>query len=223
MADLQTFHNSVKKGDLPAVRTVLEGNPAWLDEKNENGQCAVLLAKYYNQQEMADYLLTLHPQLDIFTATAIGNSDLVQQEIRRNPALLGTHSGDGWTPLHVAAFFGALPIAEKLIESGAEVDARSTNPMQNTPLHAAAAGKKLELVRLLLEEGADVNAKQQGGWTALHAAAQNGDRGLVELLLARGADLNIRADNGQTALDLAFLKGRQDVAELLEELSANTQ
>jgi uncharacterized protein len=223
MADLQTFHDSVKKGNLPTVRAVLAEHPAWLNEKNSSGQTAILLAKYYGQQETADYLLTLDPQLDVFTAAAIGDLDRVVQEIQRDPALLGTHSSDGWTPLHIAAFFGSRQIAEKLIENGAEVDARSTNAMRNTPLHAAAAGRKPELVQLLLDEGADVNATQQGGWTALHGAAQNGDRELVELLLAKGADLQLRADNGQTALDLALLKGRQDVADLLDQLSPDTQ
>ena len=128
-------------------------------------------------------------------------------ELDRDPALIAAHSTDGWTPLHLAAFFGHKELAIRLLERGAEVDARSANAMKNTPLHAATAGRKTELVKLLLDEGADTNARQEGGWTALHAAAQNGDREIVEMLVAHGADLKARADNNQSALDLALTEG----------------
>lgn len=220
MADVNSFHASVKSGDLEAVRAALDDDPSLLNAKNDAGQSAILLSCYYGQRDVAEYLLGLGPELDVFTAAAVGRQDCVLKELDRDPALIGTHSRDGWTPLHVAAFFGQEELALKLIERGAEVDARSTNAMKNTPLHAAAAGRKLDLVRLLLQEGANANASQEGGWTALHAAAQNGDREIVELLLANGADLNARADNQQNALDLALLKGRQDVAKLLGALGA---
>lgn len=220
MADVNTFHASVKNGDLAAVRSALSENPALLNARNDAGQPAILLSCYYGQQDIAKYLLSLGPELDVFTAAAVGRQEFVLKELDRDPALIGTHSKDGWTPLHIAAFFGHEALALKLIERGAEVDVRSTNAMKNTPLHAAAAGRKFDSVRLLLKEGANPNASQEGGWTALHAAAQNGDREIVELLLANGADLNARADNQQNALDLALLKGRQDVAKLLGALAA---
>jgi uncharacterized protein len=218
LTDLPAFHNSVKKGDLDAVRAALTESPALLDMTNEAGQNALLLSKYYNRTAIAEYLLSLKPKLDIYTAAAVGATDFVVQELSRDPALIGSHSSDGWTPLHVAAFFGQLEIAAILIGSGAEIDARSTNAMKNTPLHAAAAGRKTALAGLLLTEGANAMARQEGGWTALHAAAQNGDRDLVEMLLANGADPAAEADNHQTALDLARLKGHGEVADLLEQL-----
>jgi ankyrin repeat protein len=220
MADLKTLHESVKAGDLNTVRTCLADDPSLLNAANESGQTAILLAKYYGRQDVTDLLLSMGPMLDVFTAAAVGNIPFVMKELDRDPALIAGHSPDGWTPLHLAAFFGNEELAKKLIERGAEVDARSTNSMQNTPLHAATAGRQAQLVELLLNEGADPNARQQGGWTALQAAAQNGDRAIVELLIARGADLKARADNQQTALDLALLKGRQEIAMLLDELGA---
>lgn len=223
MANVDTFHESVKTGDIDAVRASLAADPSLLNAKNAAGQDAVLLSKYYGKPEITAHLLSLQPKLDIFDGAALGETVLVLRELDRDPALIGAYSSDGWTPLHLAAFFGNLDLALKLIERGAEVDARSTNAMKNTPLHAAAAGRKTELVRLLLNEGADPNARQQGGWTALQAAAQNGDRPIVELLLAHGAELNARADNNQNALDLALGKGHQDVAALLSELGVAAQ
>ena len=220
MSDLTAFHQQVKSGNLESVRSSLAENPSLLNAKNEAGQSALLLSKYYGREDVAAHLLSLHPALDVFTAAAVGDTGTMMRELDRDPALIESYSTDGWTPLHVAAFFGYKESAEKLIERGANVEARSTNAMKNTPLHAAAAGRKLDLVKLLIEEGASVNARQEGGWTALHAAAQNGDREIVELLIAHGADLNARADNNQGALDLALMKGCQEVAELLTELGA---
>ena len=216
MADLKSFQEKVKNGDLAGVRADLGQDPSLLNAVNELGQSSFLLAKYYRQPEMADYLLSLKPELDIFNSAVAGRTPAVLQELDRDKALLGAHSADGWTPLHLAAFFDHPELANALLDRGAAIDARSTNAMKSTPLHAAAAGANPDMVELLLKRGADVNQRQQGGWTALHAAAQSGDRDMVRSLTAHGADVNARAENNQTPLDLALLHGHQDVASLIE-------
>jgi uncharacterized protein len=223
MSDLNSLHNHVRQGDLAGVRASLLRDPSLLDASNESGQNAFLLAKYYRQPEIADYLLTLNPKLDFFSSCVAGRLRSVTEEIDRDESLLKAHSGDGWTPLHLAAFFGYPELASALLDQGADVNALSNNSMKNTPLHAAAAGGSIQLMRLLLEWGANANAVQEGGWTALHAAAQSGNREMVELLLAHGAHVNARAENNQSALDLALTKGHQEIARLLEELGAKLQ
>jgi uncharacterized protein len=223
MADVKTFHEHVKTGNLEAVRADLSADLALLNTTNEAGQCAYLLSKYYRQPKVADYLLSLNPKLDVFTLCVAGRASDVLAKIAEAPELLEAHSTDGWTPLHLAAFFGWADLANTLLDRGADVNCRSTNSMKNTPLHAAAAGGGVALVDLLLKRGANPNATQEGGWTALHAAAQSGNRALAEALLANGADVNQRADNHQSSLDLALLKGHQDLVELLEHLGAKLQ
>ncbi len=220
MGDLKAFHEEVKRGNLTGVRAALEKDPALLDMPNEAGQAAFLLAKYYRQEEMAEYLLSQNPTMDLFTGCVAGLGSYVLRQIDGNRDLLDAHNQDGWTPLHLAAFFGHAELARELLDRGAYTESRSTNAMRNTPLHAAAAGRKIEVMRLLLAKGAGAGAKQEGGWTALHAAAQNGDREMVELLIAHGADLNARADNQQCPLDMALLKGHKDIAAFLGELGA---
>ena len=221
MISLKAFHESVKKGDLPAVESAVAEDPTLPGQLNEAGQSAFLLAKYYRQEPIAAYLFQTHPDLDIFEASAGGYQDIVEKWLGERLELLAARSSDGWTPLHVAAFFGHLELGRYLIDQGASVDARSTNAMKNTPLHAAAAGGRLALVRLLLERSADVNATQEGGWTALHSAAQAGNREMIEALLAGNANLKVRAANNQSPLDLALLSGKGEVAELLEQLEGN--
>ncbi len=143
--------------------------------------------------------------------------------IERDATLLESHNGDGWTPLHLAAFFGHLDLTDALLDLGANVNSRSTNGLKNMPLHAASAGGHAEVVALLLKRGADVNAVQGGGWTALHSAALAGNRAMAEALLANGADSSIRAENNQTPLDLALSKAHEEVAALLESVGPALQ
>lgn len=220
MGDLHSFHEQVKRGDLAGVKAALAEDSALADAANEEGQSAFLLAKYYRHEEMANYLLSLGPKLDLFAACAAGRTSDVLERIDSDPSRLGAHSNDGWTPLHLAAFFGHAELAKGLLNRGARVDERSTNAMKNTPLHAAAAGAQVEVMRLLLENGADPNAQQHGGWTALHTAAQTGNRIMSEVLLAHGAHVHARAENNQAPLDLALLYGHEEIANLLDRQGA---
>ena len=218
MADLKHFQEKVKRGELDAVRAALTEDPSLLNATNESGQSAFLLAKYYRQEQTANYLLGLEPKLDIFSLCVAGRTAEVLRELERDPSLTRARSSDGWTLLHLAAFFRHADLAQALLDRGAEIEARSTNAMKNTPLHAAAAGGSAALVVMLAKRGADVNARQEGGWTALHSAAQSGNREMAEALLANGSEVNARAANNQSALDLALSGGHQETAALLEEL-----
>lgn len=216
MGDVKAFQAMVKEGDLEGVRAALANAPELLAQTNDSGQSAFLIAKYYRQQQVADYLLSLGAKLDFFENCAAGRTEAVLEAIDSDPELLKKHSSDGWTPLHLAAFFGNAQLAKGLLNRGADPEARSTNAMRNTALHAAAAGANLESMEVLLTHGVDVNAKQHGGWTALHAAAQTGNYNMAELLIAHGAHRFAQAENNQTPLDLALLHARADLVPLLE-------
>lgn len=212
----QQFFEAIRAGDRAKVDELLSSDATLLAAKDEKGLGAYVAARYSGRNDLAALLLEKGVELDVFAACMAGAKERALHLIGENPELVKGYSNDGWTPLHLACFFGQPGVVEALIERGANILARSSNPMQNTPLHAAAAGRSKETVRTLLEHGADVNARQEGGWTALHAASQNGDVEMVRLLIAGGADVKIRADNQQNAMDLALTKGHQSVVEVLE-------
>src|SRR5260221_1817042 len=165
-------------------------------------------------------LVEADPKLAIFAASILGETTRVEELLTANRSLASALSSDGWTPLHLAAFFGKEATARLLLNKGAVVNARSTNPMQNTPLHAAAAGKHAALAKLLIDFGANVNARQHGGWAPIHAAAQSGDVEMAEALIGAGADVQGRADNQQRAIDLALTGGQHAMGEVLEAHAA---
>jgi ankyrin repeat protein len=166
-------------------------------------------------------LVDADPSLAIFAAAILGDSGRLEELLTGNRSLVSAVSTDGWTPLHLAAFFGKDEAVRLLLNKGASVTARSTNPMANTPLHAAVAGRHAEIVKLLLDRGANANARQNGGWAPLHSAAQNGDLDSARALIDAGADVSARADNNQKPLDMALTGAKQAMVEFLEANGAS--
>lgn len=214
------FFDKVKTGDLAAVERMVASDRSLLSAKDAQGLDAFTVARYARQDSVARFLLENGVELSIFAAAMAGVTARVEECLSGEPSLANAFSHDGWTALHLAAFFGQKPAAAALIAAGANVNARSINAMRNSPLHAACAGRSRELAELLAANGADVNARQEGGWTPLHAAAQNGDLDLARLLISLGAEPGARAGNNQNAMDLALTRGHQTMVELLEENGA---
>lgn len=215
VADSKDVLGAIQDGNAEQLRALLAENPALATTRDANGVSALMLAIYQQRKELIDQVRMKLNAFDIFEAASLGRSDLVEELVQQRPMLANAWSGDGFAPLHFAAFFGQDSVARVLLEHHADVSAASKNPMKVTPLHSAAAGRHMALVRTLLEHGAPVNAKQQESWTALHAAAQNGDQTMVDLLLKYGANPKARNDEGVTPEELAHAKGHAEIAERL--------
>lgn len=214
------FFDAIRAGDRDKVIAMLAADPALITAKDEKGLSAFVAAKYSQRNEMGALMLEKGIQLDLFEACIAGDRDRVLELIDAGQGQVNSHSHDGWTPLHLAAFFADASLVEALLEHDADVNARARNGTTNMPLHAAATARNLAAVRALVEHGADVNARQEGGWTALHAAALSGDVEMARFLISKGADVEARASNNQNALDLALTKGHQAMVNLLDESAA---
>jgi uncharacterized protein len=173
---------AIESGNANQLRELLAEDRSLGGARDAGGVSALMQALYRHRKDMVELLRTARPDLDIFEAASLGRPDLVEDMVTRDPRLANARSGDGFTPLHFATFFGEESVARMLLEHHADAGAVANNPMQVMPLHSAAAARNLAIARALLEHGAPVNARQQKGWTALHAAAQHGDQAMVELL-----------------------------------------
>jgi len=208
---------AVQAGDAARVRTLLGDDPSLAAAKDGNGVSALMFAFYYRRREIADLLLAAKSDLDIFEATAAGKSDKVSEIIKKDAESAKRWSADGFTPLHLAAFFGHAEIARMLIRNSADVSSTSKNSMKVAPLHSAAAAHNREIVRLLLENDAPADIRQEGGWTPLHEAAQIGDVEMTRDLLQHGADPQARSNDGKTPADMAAAKGHEEILKLLSK------
>ncbi|MFN0101474.1 MAG: ankyrin repeat domain-containing protein [Bryobacteraceae bacterium] len=216
MTPAQELHEAIRIGDEVRVNALIDADPALVHGGGASGMAPLLLAIYTKRPLMAKLLLGRGAQLDVFAAAAMGETAVCGKFVEADPRLLGMASSDGWTPLHLACFFGHLETAEMLLRMGANVKVRSANAMNNTPLHAAAASRNQDICALLLSHGAEVGATQQAEYTALHTAAANGDVEVVRLLLAHEANPAAKSEKGETPLDMARQRGHAPVADLLE-------
>jgi ankyrin repeat protein len=206
----------IQNGNVQDLEALLAENPAVANQQNEQGVSALLFALYHRQSTIAERILAHLPKLNVHEAAALGKRDILSKLVKADPELIRTYSGDGFSPLHLACFFGKIETADLLLDLGADVTSVARNPSEVTPLHSAAASRSSEMVSLLLRCGASVNARQHGGWTALHAAALHKDARMARVLLEHGADPRQRADDGRTAVDLAREKQASDVLSLLD-------
>ena len=205
---LDDLLEACRRNDLERVQSLVTADPTLLTRQAPTGETPLLAALYYRSGETVSWLRTQQWPRTIFEAAAVDDVQRLGEIFVIDPAAADTYSLDGWTPLHLAAFFGRLELVKILLDVGAPMLAISKNNESNLPISAAAAGRRNDVVRLLVERGCppDARASDQG-FTALHLAANNGNAELVEFLLRSGADRSLRTGTGQTAHDLAIKQG----------------
>jgi ankyrin repeat protein len=212
---ITAFMQACRDGNTEAVRSMLQQDPSLAGARVEGGETAVIAALYRGHREVVDVLLAAGAPVDLFTAAAVGLPEIVQARLGEQPAGIGALSFDGWTALHLAAFFGHVDVIDRLLAAGADVNARSRNSTANTPLHAAVAGGRVAAALRLIGTGADVHAVDSGKYTPLHIAAESGQVPVVESLLARGADPHAVDNDDKTPLSRAAAKNHAAIVDLI--------
>ena len=129
-------------------------NPELVDNLNKRGSSPLTLAAYYNNIEVANYLIDKVDNIN-------GNSD------------------DG-TPLMAAVVKGHLEIAKSLVKAGADPNLTDANGA--TALHYAVMFNNQELATLLIEAGASALMKNNIGQSPLDFAKMHNDKTLNTIL-----------------------------------------
>jgi len=198
---------AIRSKDRGTITALLADDPSLVTSRATGGESLVLHACYTGAAELADLLHPGRP-IDACEAAALGDVKALRTAIENDDDSRVLRSSDGWTPLHLAAFFGHDDAVTLLIDHGAPLDAHSTNALRNSPLHAALAGATLPLlVRRLVFAGADVAARDAHGNTPIHLAASRGNDALCDLFVARGANAHALSDDRSTPAMLAFARG----------------
>ncbi|NDV42900.1 ankyrin repeat domain-containing protein [Flagellimonas sediminis] len=155
-----TFHEAVVCGLMEQVQSMLVHDPELINQYANDGFTPVSLAAFFDQTEMAKWLLD-HDADPNLPAT--------------NPSKVNA--------LHAAVAKENVGLCQLLIAKGVDVNAPQ---MQNvTALHSAVHRGNLELVKLLVQHGADIELKMENGDTALSIAKRDGHKEIVAYLEER--------------------------------------
>lgn len=215
MAELSALLDAARKNDVAAIQAILAENPELAGAKTEEGDSAILQAAYYGAKDSVEALRHACKSISPFEAAAIGDLMTVMRAIGRDPAVIAAYSHDGWTLLHLAAFFGHKELVDYLLGFQPDLASPSRNPMHVNPLQSALANGHEEIAQTLIEAGAPLGAPE-GGWTPLHYAASNNLLTTADLLLQRGADPRTPNKDGKSPLDLANEYGNALMISILE-------
>jgi ankyrin repeat protein len=200
----EALFDAIDQGDQVLVDEILVADPS-LATSDRLGVSPLRAAAYAGHPELVEPLERGGADADVFDAAALGDVDRLRSllDADQSGSLVRAVSGDGFTALHLAAWFGHPKAAELLLARGADPMAIAPNGTELQPLHSAAAAGHQVIAHLLLDRGADIDACQAGAITALHSAAYHDDLQMVTLLLDRGADPASVTADGRRPADLA--------------------
>lgn len=141
-----SVHQTIKKRGQPKQKPWTE----WQKEKNRSNYEVIRAAETNNLSSLRKYL-----------------DDKVMFELVAEVNCQGLYD---WTPLHISASKGFLPLVLELLQHP-EIEVEALTSMKRTPLHLASSGS-LDIVKALIKEGANPNCLDSEGFTPLHYAAE---------------------------------------------------
>jgi ankyrin repeat protein len=155
-------------------------------------------------------------------AAIVGNLPALDLLVAAGADIDVHESKKGATPLIIAIDFKRVSIVNRLIDIGADVDARMM--CGKTALIGASRLGLDVVIQHLIDNGADVHAVTNStmiGATGLIYAAGAGHGTTVKLLIEAGADVNARCADGSTALFWACHRGHVSVVSVLLDNGAD--
>ncbi len=201
--------------DEAMLRGILTKDPSLASSRSSDGVSAILFTLYLAKYDLTKALLEHNPDLDIFDLAGLNMHMELMDKINSDTDI-DQLSGDGFSALHLACFFGSLEAAALLIEKGANVNIHADNMSDLRPLHSACVAGQGPIVLLLLKAGAKANVIQAGGYTPLMAASSLGNAPVVDMLLEYGADISVLSDDKRSAADFAKVAGFEGLLERLQ-------
>ncbi len=189
------------------AKLLLETHQAPLDPLNARRYSPLAVAVEAKRAPLAAYLMGKGASLDVPTVNLTALETLLEQVRATPPAAPAVQPGmaaDAATPLHRAAGAGLTMVVQRLLEQGADANARDAEDV--TPLHLAAAAGAVPVIEALLTARADPRAEDREGNTPLHRALLAGKDGTAVLLLRNGADPLREHPEGGTPLHLAVAR-----------------
>ena len=231
------LHYAAHAGHTAMVEKLLSWKVSWNTQTSKLGETALHIAILAGQLSTAMALI-YHKNAAITTKDndnhqalhhAVRNGDVQLTTLLLNKgAKLDGRTSYGWTPMHIAAAYGHLPLVAEFITRGVSTEEKLEDPPSKQykktneaarkgywceirwphpgarPIHLALEFGNDDVVRTLIASGAKITEGDSQSWRPLHYAAWNCRPQMVELLLARGASPHATTEDRNTPLSLGY-------------------
>lgn len=191
--------NAAKSRDLDQIKALIQENIQGMNERDDAGNTALMIATQDNSVEIAKYLIDANADVN------------VQNMIEDSPFLY-------------AGAEGRTEILDYMLQH-ANIDFSITNRFGGNALIPAAEKGHIDNVRLLLEDGrSQIDFQNNYGYTALIEAVGLNDgskiyQDITQLLVDYGADISIRDSYGMNALDYAIDRNQTEIISILKNVN----
>ena len=203
--------DSISTDIFPILESKFSGNPSSFDLKDEL-KFILSYEEATNPREEFNFLLSIidpkddyNELYDVYLDAILHHEDKIEWLLDKCP--INIKNSAGFSPLHIAAIYGKIEIAKKLLDKGAILEQEAIHPYRNgvgdrtTPLFNAASNSRscienrLAMIRLLIERGANINAKNREGENSLLKLAKSHINeeliSTMKLLIELGIDKHI--------------------------------
>ena len=103
---------AIDVADKDALKIILEGDPSLASSRSNDGLSAILFSLYIDKPELCEIILKFEPELDLFDLSALGAVGQISHLLATNDKAIHEFSGDGFTALHLACYFGKADVVK---------------------------------------------------------------------------------------------------------------